>query len=136
MSTSAISYRQLALYVAATSYIIVGVAHFTHAAFFVRIMPPGLPEPLWLVWISGAAEVLGGIGLLIAKTRKAAGYGILALLVAVYPANIYMAMQPELFSDLGSQAALYARLPVQLVFAAWVIWVAQLRHPEPKSPKH
>ena len=74
----------------AASFVAVGVGHFTNPAPFVSIVPPYLPEPLALVYISGFFEILGGIGLLIPQTRRAAGWGLLALLVAVYPANIHM----------------------------------------------
>ena len=86
------------------------------------IVPPYLPAPLALVYVSGFFEILGGLGVLLPATRTLAGYGLLALLVAVYPANIHMAMNPGDFPDIPP-AALYARLPIQFVFA-WVVWWA------------
>ena len=115
--------KVIARWIAALSYVVVGVLHFTHEGFFIRIMPPGLPSPALLVAISGIAEILGGVGLLWPLTRRLASYGIVTLLIAVYPANIYMALHPELFADLGPPLALYLRLPMQFVFAAWAIWV-------------
>ena len=73
------------------SYVVVGVLHFTHEAFFVRMMPEFLPWPVALVWVSGVFEILGGLGLLIPRTRRLASWGILALLVAVFPANLHYA---------------------------------------------
>ena len=108
----------------ALSYIAVGIAHFTHEAFFESIVPSYLPAPEALVFISGVFEILGGLGLLFYPTRRLAMWGILALLVAVYPANIHMAMNPEQYAELGPTVGLYARLPMQFVFMAMVWWVA------------
>src|SRR6266571_1810570 len=76
-------------------FIAAGILHFVRPAFYVQIVPPFLPWPLALVYISGACEILGGCALLAAQTRRLAGYGLIALLVAVFPANIQMLMQPE-----------------------------------------
>ena len=115
--------KAFALISAALSYIVVGVLHFTHQDFFVSMMPPYLPLHVELVWLSGVFEILGGIGLLVPKTRRFSSFGIIALLFAVYPANIHMMLHPELFSDVGSPAMLYARMPFQFVFMAWAWWV-------------
>ena len=89
-----------------------GVSHFTNTEFFVAIMPPYLPAHLELVYLSGVFEVLGGLGILVPKTRRLAGFGLIALLVAVYPANIHMALNPEQFvPEGGSAVGLYVRLP-------------------------
>ncbi|MBC5815015.1 MAG: DoxX family protein [Candidatus Eremiobacteraeota bacterium] len=97
--------------------------HFVRTPFYVHIMPPPLEtHALLLVYISGVCEVLGGIGVLLPQTRKAAGIGLLALLIAVFPANVYMAMRPELFRDVGPPVAFIIRLPIQFVVAAWVWW--------------
>lgn len=115
--------RTIARYLVAGFFIAIGVTHFTSPDFFVSIVPPYLPAPLTLVYVSGVAEILGGAGLLPMSTRRYACYGLLALLAAVYPANIHMALHPEEFPDL-SPAALYVRLPFQFVFAALVWWVS------------
>lgn len=73
-----------------------------------------------LVQISGICEVLGGIGVLVPNTRRFAGAGLIALLVAVFPANVQMALHPELYADIGTVQAFYIRLPLQLVLIAWV----------------
>lgn len=104
-----------------------GISHFTHSGFFVSIVPPCLPAPRMLVYVSGVFEVLGGLGVLIGATRRWAAYGLLALLAAVFPANLHMALHAELFPDV-TPTALYVRLPFQLVFAAWVCWATR---PEP-----
>ncbi len=114
--------RRIALAVVSVFFTFAGVTHFTNPGFFVAIVPPWLPAHLELVYISGVFEILGGLGVLLAATRQKAGYGLIALLVAVYPANIHMALHPELFPDMTA-TALYLRLPMQFV-AAWLVWWA------------
>ena len=100
--------------------------HFVSPAIFMRAMPPYLPWPLELVLVSGVFEVLGGIGLLapFPKLRAAAGFGLIALLLAVFPANINMALNPQLFKEIPP-IVLYCRLPLQLVFILWVRWASE-----------
>ncbi len=81
-------------------------------------MPPIFPLHLEAVYLSGLFEILGGVGVLIARTRSIAGWGLLTLLIAVYPANIYMALTPEAFPDI-SLFALYFRLALQFLFFYW-----------------
>jgi uncharacterized membrane protein len=97
-------------------FIIAGTLHFTNAGFYLTIMPAILPHPLALVYLSGAFEILGGIGVLVPACRRAAGYGLIALLIAVFPANIKMFADhlQEGFSVVT--AALFLRLPLQVVF--------------------
>lgn len=116
--------RAVALIGVAMFFAGAGVAHFTHSGFFLSIVPPYLPAHRALVSVSGIAEIAGGLGILPIATRRWAGYGLLALLAAVYPANIHMAMNPELFPQM-SLAALIVRLPFQFVFAAWVWWATR-----------
>jgi uncharacterized membrane protein len=115
--------RKIGIIIVAAFFTFMGITHFTSPETFVKIVPPSLPAPLLLVYVSGVFEMLGGIGVLLPKTRRYAGYGLLALLAAVYPANIYMALHPEAFPDV-SEAAIYGRLPFQFVFAAIVWWAA------------
>jgi uncharacterized membrane protein len=75
----------------ASLFIISGILHFTIPEPYLRIMPPVLPWPRTLVFVSGGAELLGGIALLVPRLRSAAGYGLALLLAGVFPANIYMA---------------------------------------------
>ena len=89
-------------------------------------MPPYLPAHRELVYLSGVFEILGGIGLLIPGLRRFAGWGLIALLLAVFPANVHMALNPQPFIDQGIPLwALYARLPVQflLMYAIW--WITR-----------
>ena len=105
------------------AFVAMGTAHFTNSEMFAAIVPPYLPAALLLVYVSGVFEILGGLGILPAATRRFSGLGLLALLVAVFPANIHMALHPQQFTEL-SPAMLWVRLPFQFVFAALVWWVA------------
>jgi len=100
-------------------YINVGIKHFTDPNWFLQIYPPFLPFGLAAVYISGFFEVLFGVMLLIPKTRFYAGWGLIMLLIAVFPANIYLAYTNGAVMNI-SQGLAYARLPIQGVF----IWLA------------
>lgn len=110
---------------AALVFIAAGANHFLHPASYASIMPPWLPAPGTLVAISGACEIAGGLGLLVPRLRVAAAWGLLALLLAVLPANIHMAMHPDRAPTLGLPTwALWLRVPLQLPLMAWIWWVA------------
>ena len=106
-------------------FIISGTTHFTNPEGFVAIMPPFLPEPLLLVYLSGIAEIGLGIGLVLPRWRNWAGVGAILLLLAVFPANVYAAIN-GITSPGAPENSLYLwlRLPLQLVFIAWVWWAA------------
>ena len=105
-------------------FIYFGVDHFINPDFYLSIMPPSFPMHLEAVYISGLFEILGGIGVLLSKTRKLAGWGLFALLIAVYPANIYMALTPEAFPEIPL-SALYFRLILQFLFFYWAYSVTR-----------
>ena len=88
------------------------------ADFYVRIMPPYLPAPLTLVYLSGLAEIALGAGLLIPRIQRQAAWGLVALLIAVFPANVHMAVHSELFPEFNS-TLLWWRLPVQGLLLMW-----------------
>lgn len=107
-----------------------GVMHFRDPRFFVQIMPPYLPWHWALVYVSGVIEIVLGIGLLVPATRRLAAWGAIALFVAVFPANVHMAMANVQFDPpppMGqpSQAAAWARLPLQGVLIVWAWWLAR-----------
>ena len=91
---------------------------------YVLMIPPWLPEPYALNAIAGACEVLGGIGILIPGLRIAAGWGLIALLVAVFPANLHVALMGRMQGFNFAPSTLWLRLPFQFVLIAWVAWVA------------
>ena len=110
----------------ALAMIAVGVQHFTNPTFFVRIVPPWVPDAGLAVAVSGVAEILGGLGLLIRRTRVAAAWGLIALYVAVFPANVNMAInhiQPE--GVVLPEWAFWARLPLQAALIGWAAWIAR-----------
>ena len=112
------------LYLLALLFVGAGLLHFLRPDTYLRIMPPYLPAHRALVALSGAAELAGGLGLLWPATRRVAGWGLLALLAAVFPANVYML---QLHQQLHLPAwALWARLPLQPLLMWWV-WRAALR---------
>ena len=104
-----------------------GLLHFRNPRIYERIVPPFLPAHREIVFISGFFEVLGALGILLPQTRAAAGWGLIALLVAVFPANVYMAADAARFAKFAPAWALYARLPLQLVFIAWVYYACVRR---------
>ena len=109
-------------------FIAAGVNHFLMPRPYRAIVPPrAQPQAKALVEISGVAEILGGAGVLLAPTRRAAGLGLIALLAAVFPANVYMAQTPERFPRVP-RWALYARLPLQPLMMWWA-WRATCKGP-------
>ena len=104
--------------------IAVGVTHFVNPEPFERIVPTWLPWPHVLVLVSGFFEVLGGIGVLVPKTRRSAAWGLVALYVAVFPANVNMALNHIQLSPTDTLPvwAMWARLPFQALFIAWAHW--------------
>jgi uncharacterized membrane protein len=110
-------------------FVLAGLNHFYMPAVYAGMLPAGLPWPAGLVAFSGACEILGGIGVLVPPVRRAAGWGLIALLVAVFPANLHAAMVGHIPGLGASPALLWLRLPFQAVFIAWVAWVAVAREP-------
>ena len=102
----------------AAFFIGAGVNHFVIPGVYKRIVPPGLGDPETLVRVSGVAEVAGGVGVLLPGTRRLAGLGLIALLAAVFPANVHMARNPAEFEKIPPWA-LYARLPLQPLMMWW-----------------
>ncbi|CAN5743502.1 DoxX family protein [soil metagenome] len=132
--------RRIALVITGVLFSAAGVNHFIMPAFYERIVPVWLTRPAFvpsaatLVVLSGAFEILGGLSLLVPRLRRAAAWGLIALLVAVFPANVEMVVNEAvgakaIAAQTGtaaalSQAILIARLPLQAVMIAWVYWSA------------
>ena len=106
-----------------------GALHFIKPKPYRAIMPPYIPAPDLMVALSGVAEIAGGAGLIVGRTRRLAGWWLVGTLVAVFPANLHMALHPEPFEKIvpGGRAGLYARLPFQALFVAWVLDAARDR---------
>ena len=105
-----------------------GVNHFISPATYIAMMPAEIPSA-WhaaLNYISGIAEIAGGLGLILPATRRLAAWGLIALFVAVFPANLNMALNDLPLGDNPvPRWALWARLPLQLVFIAWAYAIAR-----------
>lgn len=102
------------------------VMHFVRPMPFVRIVPPYFPHALTLVYVTGIAEIIGAIGLLVPRSRRLAAGSLIVVLVAVFPANINMALHPEEFRDIASGPFFWLRLLLQLVYIAWTVWCGDL----------
>ncbi|HEV8320402.1 MAG TPA: DoxX family membrane protein [Myxococcota bacterium] len=111
-----------------------GINHFWAPGAYVAMMPAILPWPLGLVYVSGAFEILGGLGLILRATRRPAAVGLIALLLAVFPANVNMAVNHlPLAGHVLPAWALWARLPFQALFIVWAAWYA--RPPRKPAPQ-
>jgi uncharacterized membrane protein len=116
--------KTILLWVMGVGYCLAGFNHLLNPEFYVKIIPPGLPEPEWLNLISGLAEIVLGVYVLEARTRVYAAWGIIALLVAIFPANVYVALENVGMQGPGSGLgpANWIRLPFQAVFVVWAWW--------------
>jgi uncharacterized membrane protein len=123
LSLGAIDRKEVLRGVLAAAIIVVGVTHFIRPDQYARIIPPAFPDPIALVYISGVFEILGGIGLLIPWVSVAAAWGLIALFVAVFPANLYQAIHSIPIEGIPHHPLLYwFRLPFQAVLITWAWW--------------
>ena len=105
-------------------FVTAGSLHFFYPGAYVHIMPAYLPLHRELVYLSGALEIAGGVGILVQRTRRAAGLGLILLLLAVWPANLQMVLSARVAGKpFWWEALLWARLPLQLLLMGWV-WKA------------
>ena len=108
-------------------YVLAGVMHFVSPRVYEQIIPPRVPQPRELVYLSGVAEVGLGLGVMHPRTREASAYGLVALLLAVFPSNVYMAVGDVELRGVPEWAreapdwALWARLPLQGVLMLWAL---------------
>ena len=116
--------KHILKYVFAVFWILAGLNHFRSDEFYLRMIPPYLPWHLFLVYASGLVEIALGISLLVPWLQRLTAWGLIALLVAVFPANIHMAVHSELFPEF-SPTLLWARLPVQALLIAWAYWFTE-----------
>jgi uncharacterized membrane protein len=120
-------FKRPLLYVMAPAYVVAGVLHFIVPELYVQIVPPVFPAALTLVYLSGLAEIAVGIGLLLPRTRQYAAWATVALLVAIFPANVYMATHGVIIEGLPgggdpSNFVRWGRLPVQAILILWALW--------------
>lgn len=103
-------------------FVLAGAMHFVRPRVYRQIVPPYLPAPEALVYMSGVAEAAGGIGLMVPAWRGRARWWLVATLLAIFPANLHMAQHPEQYPKIpGGARSLKLRLPFQAGFIAWVI---------------
>lgn len=111
--------KMFCLYIMALFYIAAGFNHFRNPRTYLKIMPPYLPKPEILNYLSGAAEILLGFMLFWPETRSLGAWGLIALLIAVFPANLYMYQKRETIFKALPAWSLLLRLPLQLLLIAW-----------------
>ena len=118
-------------------FIVAGALHFAFPKSYEAMMPGYLPAHRELVYVSGIAEIAGGAGLMYPSTRRWAGRWLIATLVAIFPANVNMAVNPDRYAAHvpGGEPALIARLPLQLALIAWVYKAAHGRQAAPTLPR-
>ncbi|MFC7228435.1 DoxX family membrane protein [Salinirubellus salinus] len=115
-------------YAMGLTYVVAGVLHFVVPDAYERVVPPQLPAKRTLVYLTGVMEAGFGLGVLFERTRRVSAWGLVVTLLAVFPANVYMAVgDPDLsgapeFLREAPDAALWARLPLQAVLIAWAWW--------------
>ena len=124
------SWRAAGRYALALMFASTGVSHFTPMRHdFAAMIPRPLPDDLWVVYLSGALEIAGAIGLLIPRTRRLAGVGLVLLLVALFPANVNAALNDIPFRG-EPPTSLWLRAPMPLLYLAMVWWGAIGARPE------
>jgi len=125
--------KRVGLWVMAVAYMLAGFNHLMNPQFYMPIIPPQLPNPEWLNVISGLAEIVLGVFVLEPRVRALAAWGIIALLIAVFPANLYVAMENVGKEGPGSGAGAvnWIRPPFQAVFILWAWWFTR---PDPETP--
>ena len=124
-------YKLLSIYVMSFMYVFIGIKHFTDPQYFLEIVPPQLPSKLFLVYLTGLIEVVGGVAILAPKTRKVGAYLLIFLLVSVFPANIYLYVSETPQSLLGiSETDALIRMPFQIPLILLAFWHSKKNHPK------
>ena len=127
--------RKISLILLAAFFVVAGVNHFLNPQAYLAMMPEYIPFPSVMNFISGGAEIAGGLGILMPALRQYAAWGLIALLVAVFPANVNVALHGWEGVTLPTWV-LWARLPLQFVLIAWVSCLARPGRGVPGPLKH
>jgi uncharacterized membrane protein len=116
--------KRILLWIMSVFYVFAGVMHFVNPGFYMPMMPPYLPWHLELVYLSGVAEIVLGLAVLVPAYRSLAAWGIILLLIAIFPANLHIALYnvPIGGASEGAGALNWVRLPFQLVLIVWAWW--------------
>ena len=124
-------YKLLTIYVMSFMYIFIGIKHFTDPQYFLDIVPPQLPSKLFLVYLTGLIEVVGGAAILSPKSRKVGAYLLIFLLVFVFPANIYLYVSDTPQNLLGiTKTDALIRMPFQIPLIILAYWHSKKNHPK------
>ena len=124
-------YKLFTIYVMSIMYVFIGIRHFTDPQYFLDIVPPQLPSKLFLVYLTGLIEVVGGAAILAQKTRKAGAYLLIFLLISVFPANIYLYLSETPQNLLGiSKTDALIRMPFQIPLILLAFWHSKKNHPK------
>ena len=124
-------YKTLTIFVMGVMYVFIGIKLFTDPQYFLDIVPPQLPSKLFLVYLTGLIEVVGGVAILAPKTRKVGAYLLIFLLISVFPANIYLYVSETPQSLLGiSEADALIRMPFQIPLILLAYWHSKKNHPK------
>ena len=118
------SHKRILKYLLGLFFVTAGVKHFISPDFYLKIMPPYLLGHLFLVYLSGFFEMALGVLVVIPKFTRRSAWGLIALLIAVFPANIHMSINPVLYPEYNP-AVLWLRLPLQVVLIAWAYWYTE-----------
>jgi len=119
--------KRILLWVMAAFYVLAGLMHFRRPDYYMPMMPPYLPWHAALIFLSGAAEVVLGAALLVPSLRRSAAWGIILLLIAIFPANVHIALHnvPVFGAAAGAGIWNWVRLPLQAVLILWAWWYTQ-----------
>ena len=124
-------YKTLTIFVMGIMYVFIGIKHFTDPQYFLEIVPPQLPFKLFLVYITGLMEIIGGAAILSLKTRKTGAFLLIVLLVSVFPANIYLYASEFPQNALGvSKMDALIRMPFQIPLILLAYWHSKKNHPK------
>ena len=120
-------FKSISIFIMSFFYIMVGLSHFKNPKWYLQIIPPVLPLKLELVYLSGIFEIILGLLLLFKNTRPLAGWGLIILLIAVYPANIYLAFSEDAQQAIGVSSffASWVRLPIQFVLIGFAFYTSK-----------
>ena len=125
------NFKLLTIYVMSIMYIFIGIRHFYDPQYFLHIVPPQLPFKLFLVYLTGLIEIIGGAAILSPKSRKAGAYLLIFLLVSVFPANIYLYVSETPQNLLGiTKTDALIRMPFQIPLIILAYWHSKKNHPK------
>ncbi len=119
--------KQIFKWILSIIFVMAGIYHFINPSIYLRIMPPYLPAHLFLIYLSGFFQIVLGVLLVVPKFTPRAAWVLIALLIAVFPANIYMAINTQLFPEINP-LLIWLRLPLQLLVLAWAFWFTRQKN--------